>query len=190
MFITEMMSEPKIVGKVTITIGMLIGFLFGGWSELLTALLVLQGLDVLLGVMTASKRREVSSRIFINGIQRKFAVWLLMILAHTVDSVIFGNQAIVVTGLVFSYIAYEGLSIIENVALLGAPVPSWLKKILLQVQRSNDKRMEDTIEGIKTTPIKRVIIQTEDGKKEVLHNDEKVSEYYEKVLCDDCDNEK
>ncbi len=43
----------------------------------------------------------------------------------------------------FFYLSNEGISIIENVALIGLPVPKKLKEVLEQLHEEADEKKED-----------------------------------------------
>lgn len=168
--------------------GATIGFLFGGWSELLTALIVLQGLDVVLGLMKAGRRREISSRAMLIGVERKLGVWISLILANVIDSVVFNGQPVAMTGLVFSFISYEGLSIVENLALIGVPLPEWLTKMLIQVRMVHDERMQSAIKSMDSGAINKVILESKTGEKEVIKNDRDTQQLVDDLTerCDEC----
>ncbi|WP_081835448.1 phage holin family protein [Carnobacterium jeotgali] len=57
--------------KIALTLGLLAGFLFGGWHELLTALLILQGLDIFTGLLVGGKDKNISSSVMNAGIKKK-----------------------------------------------------------------------------------------------------------------------
>lgn len=122
------------LNRISWLIGTIIGFLFGGWTPLLEALLVLQGLDIVLGLMTATKKRSISSNIMYLGIKKKTGVWIGLILAHVIDSVLFDNQPLAITGLSFVMVANEGISIAENLGILGVPLPDFIINYLEQIR--------------------------------------------------------
>ncbi len=43
------------------------------------------------------------------------------------------------TAVVFFYISNEGISILENAALIGLPIPKKLKAVLLQINKEDNE---------------------------------------------------
>ena len=111
--------------------------LFGEWSTTFTILVVVMAIDYVSGVIVAacgkSPKTEaggLSSKVGFIGIAKKCFVMLMVLLATMLDRAI-GNETMVFqTSLVFYYIANEGLSVLENAALMGLPFPEKLKKAL------------------------------------------------------------
>lgn len=115
-------------------VGAVIGFLFGGWTELLTAILVVQGVDIVTGVLVGGMKKEINSKKMSAGVNKKIGGWLGLILAHVADKVLFDGQSIAVTGLAFTLIGGEGLSVIENLGVLGVPIPDFISGRFEQIQ--------------------------------------------------------
>ena len=104
----------------------------------MTTLLVLNATDVVTGVMKGGIRHSVGSRQFYVGIKKKGGHWILIIVANAVDTMAFDNMPIAKTGMVSFLIGTEGISITENVAILGVPVPKFITKYLIQIRDVND----------------------------------------------------
>lgn len=124
--------------KVALSFGLIAGFLFGGWTELLTAFLMLQGLDIITGLLTGTKKEGISSSRMHEGIKKKTGSWIGLILAHVIDMVLFDGQSVAITGLVFVLISNEGLSLVENLSILGVPMPDFITQYLEQVRSHRD----------------------------------------------------
>ena len=110
---------------------------FGGWSPLLTALCAFMGIDYLTGLIVACRGRSpktesggLSSRAGFMGLLRKALVILVVLMATVLDHAIGNEQLVFQSAAVCYYIANEGLSIFENMALLDVPIPEPLKKAL------------------------------------------------------------
>lgn len=124
--------------------------LFGEWTTTLTILVVVMAIDYISGVIVAacgkSPKTEaggLSSKVGFIGIAKKGFIMLLVLLATMLDRAI-GNDAMVFqTSLVFYYIANEGLSILENAAIMGLPFPEKLKKAL-ETLRDRDEPPDKT----------------------------------------------
>ena len=127
--------------------------LFGEWSTTLTILVAVMAIDYISGVIVAacgkspkSEAGGLSSKVGFNGIAKKGFIMLLVLLATRLDRAI-GNETMVFqTSLVFYYIANEGLSILENAALMGLPFPEKLKKALETLRDQENKKPPDKTE--------------------------------------------
>ena len=115
--------------------GLIVG-LYGGWSASLSVLVVFMCADYILGVACALARKSQKtegggflSKVAFIGLLKKAVIMLVVMLAVQLDQLV-GQSATFETGAVFFYIANEGLSIVENAALLGVPVPKPLRDSL------------------------------------------------------------
>ena len=59
------------------------------------------------------------------------------------DTQVIQNGSVLRTAVIFFYLSNEGISIIENVALIGLPVPKKLKEVLEQLHEEADEKKED-----------------------------------------------
>lgn len=87
-------------------LGGLIGFLFGAWSITLTIFLVVQLLDLISVVLKHAKQGKLNSSELKLEIIGKVGVWIVLILAHFVDVVLFGGATIVQTAITFTLIGH------------------------------------------------------------------------------------
>ena len=120
-------------------IGGLIGWFLGGCDGLLYALLAFVVIDYITGVMCAIVTRDLSSEIGFHGICRKMLIFLLVGIANIVDMQLIGNGSVLRTAVIFFYISNEGLSIVENAAILGLPIPNELRNVLKQIRGKGGK---------------------------------------------------
>ena len=114
-------------------IGGWLGCFVGGLDGLLVALLVFSALDYLTGVLCAIADRELSSAVGYRGICRKALIFLLVGVGHVLDTQVAGSGAAVRTAVICFYLSNEGISLLENAARLGLPVPEGLKEALQQL---------------------------------------------------------
>lgn len=120
--------------------------LFGEWTTMLTILVVVMAIDYISGWIVAwcgrSPKTEgggLSSKVGFVGIAKKGFIMLLVLLATLLDRAI-GNETMVFqSSLVFYYIANEGLSILENAALMGVKFPEKLRKALEALREKEDE---------------------------------------------------
>lgn len=64
-------------------------------------------------------------------------------IGHVIDTQVIQNGSVLRTAVIFFYLSNEGISIIENVALIGLPVPKKLKEVLEQLHEEADEKKED-----------------------------------------------
>lgn len=118
-------------------LGGCLAYWLGGLDSLLTALLALIALDYLTGLLKGVCNKNLSSEIGFRGIAHKVLTLLVVALAFVIETLVglnFPLREIVIT----FFIANEGLSVLENVAEAGLPIPSVLRKLLLQLRSKND----------------------------------------------------
>lgn len=124
--------------------GAIIGFFIGGADGLIKALIVFAIVDYITGVAAAAIEHKLNSEIGFKGITKKLLLFCIVGVAHVLDLYVLGTGAVCRSAVVLFYIANEGLSIIENVARCGLPIPDKLKIILEQLkENSNDGSGKD-----------------------------------------------
>lgn len=121
--------------------GGLIASLFGAWDKLLWALVVLMVLDYVTGVIKGIYTKQLSSDIGFKGLLKKIMILVIVALSNVAQQLTGENIAIREIVIMF-YIANEGISIMENAAVLLPNTPEKLKDILLQL-RGDDNENRD-----------------------------------------------
>ena len=126
--------------QVAITaVGGWIGWFLGGVDGMLIALIVLMALDYLSGVMCAIVDKKLSSAIGFKGICKKVLILMLVGVANILDVNVVGTGAVLRGAVICFYLSNEGLSLLENAAYLGLPVPEKLKEVLSQLHHRDEK---------------------------------------------------
>ena len=120
-------------------IGGWLGYFLGGCDGLLIALVVFVVVDYLTGVMCAIADHKLSSAVGFKGICRKVLIFLLVGIANILDVQVIGSGSVLRTAVIFFYISNEGVSLVENAAHLGLPVPDKLKDMLEQLHDRDGK---------------------------------------------------
>lgn len=115
------------------------GWLLGGLDGFLYALIVFVVVDYLTGLMAAFIQKKVSSEVGFKGICKKVAIFCLVGIGHILDTQIIKTGSVVRTAVIFFYISNEGISILENIAIIGLPVPKKLKEVLSQLKDKDDE---------------------------------------------------
>lgn len=135
--------------------GAVISF-FTGIPVIMWVLIGMMTLDYVTGLMTGwagvSSKTEggkLSSRAAFDGLMRKIMIFLVVILSVLVDLAVQYGAGVTfnaVTGATcLWFIASEGVSVLENAAELGVPIPGILRKAL-EVLRDGSGDGEDKTE--------------------------------------------
>lgn len=118
----------------------LAGFLWGEMDGLLIALITFICLDYVTGLIVGAVQRRLNSQIGFAGLLKKAVIFVIVAVAHVVDTQILGGTASVFRSAACGlYIANEGLSILENCGKLGLPIPAKLRNVLEQLRDENEK---------------------------------------------------
>ena len=120
-------------------IGGWLGWFLGGCDGLMIALIIFVVTDYITGVMSATVDKKLSSAVGFKGICRKVLIFILVGIANVIDINILGQVGVLRTAVIFFYISNEGLSLIENAAHLGLPIPGKLKEVLEQLHNRDEK---------------------------------------------------
>lgn len=125
-------------------VGGWLGWFLGGCDGLLYALVAFVVVDYITGVMCAVADKELSSEVGFKGIAKKVLIFLLVGIANIIDVQVIGSGSVLRTAVIFFYISNEGVSLVENAAHLGLPVPEKLKDILRQLHdRAEDGKGDE-----------------------------------------------
>jgi toxin secretion/phage lysis holin len=126
--------------QIAITaLGGWLGYFLGGMDGLLIALLVFAVLDYITGIMCAIADRKLSSAVGFRGICRKVLIFALVGVGHILDTQVVGTGSALRSAVICWYLSNEGISILENAAHLGLPVPDKLRAVLEQLHDRKDK---------------------------------------------------
>lgn len=132
---------------ITGVIGSFIANLLGGWSTDMVTLLICMIIDFATGLIVAgvfkkstkSQNGALESRAGFKGLARKVIVLLFVIIGHRLD-LLLGYDDLIRTAIIIAFIVNELISITENAALIGIPIP---KKLQDAIDILNDKGGED-----------------------------------------------
>jgi toxin secretion/phage lysis holin len=123
----------NMVQLVFAAVGGGLGYFLGGCDGLLITLVVFAAVDYITGVMCAISDRKLSSEVGFRGICRKVLIFVLVGAGHILDTQIIGDGSILRTAVIFFYLSNEGVSLLENAAHLGLPIPKKLRDVLEQL---------------------------------------------------------
>lgn len=134
--------KEAVWGSATGTIGVISDYLFGVWNDAIEALVILMIADYISGLLAAyiNPKLKLDSRIGFRGICKKIMILLLVCVAHFIDRAT--GQNVVCIAVVWFFIGNEGLSVLENAAKAGLPVPAHLRETLAQLAHEKKERKE------------------------------------------------
>ena len=113
--------------------GGFLGWFLGGIDGFLYALIAFVVIDYITGVMCAISDKNLSSAVGFKGICRKVLIFTMVGIGNIVDVYVLGEGGVLRTAVIFFYLSNEGVSILENSAHLGLPIPEKLKEVLEQL---------------------------------------------------------
>lgn len=125
-------------------VGAWIAALFGGFDAALITLLLFMAADYITGLLVAgvfhrSPKTEtgtLESRAGFKGLMRKGGMLLVVLVACRLDLLL--GSAFLRDAAVIAFAANETISIIENLALMGVPVPKVLTEAIEILKKKSD----------------------------------------------------
>lgn len=119
----DMENSRTIIQAAVTAVGTAATYLWGGWDAVLVALVVLASIDYVTGVASAWVRGELSSDIGSRGIVKKVGMFAIIAVCNVIDNTGGLGEPILRTAATWWYLGNEALSIVENFAEIGVPVP-------------------------------------------------------------------
>ena len=117
-------------------VGGALSYLLGGLDGLLIVLIAFSVIDYLTGVLNAIVQRQLSSAIGFKGICKKVLIYVLIGAANLLDIHLLGGGGALRSAVICFYLSNEGISMLENAAKLGLPIPEKLRGILVQLNET------------------------------------------------------
>ena len=125
-------------------IGGAMSTLVGGMDGLMIVLLACMIIDYLTGVMHAILEKQLSSAVGFKGICKKVLIFVMVGVAHLLDVHILGGVGALRSAVICFYLSNEGVSMLENAARIGLPIPDTLRDVLAQLHRREEDPTEYT----------------------------------------------
>ncbi|GAA0753472.1 phage holin family protein [Clostridium sartagoforme] len=116
-------------------LGGYLGWFLGGVDGFMYALITFVIIDYVTGLMVAVLERKLSSEVGFRGIFKKVLIFVFVGIGNIIDVYLLKNGSAIRTAVIFFYVSNEGISIIENAAKIGLPIPQKLKDILEQLNK-------------------------------------------------------
>ena len=141
----EKVSTAKVTVLTVIgAIGSFIANLFGGWTNDLATLVIMMGIDFLMGLLIAavwhksgkSENGALSSWSAWKGLCRKCVSLLFVLIAYRLDIVLGVNY--IRTAVIIGFIVNELISIIENAGIMGIPIPGVITKAIDMLKQKSE----------------------------------------------------
>ena len=129
----------NVIQLIFSALGGWLGYFLGGCDGLLYTLLAFTAIDYITGVMCAVNDHTLSSEVGFRGICRKVLIFMLVGIANILDADVVGTGSVLRTAVIFFYSSNEGVSLLENAAHLGLPVPEKIKTVLEQLHDRAEK---------------------------------------------------
>jgi len=120
--------------------GAVLGFMFGELDGLFYALIAFVILDYASGVAVAIAKKRLSSEIGFKGICKKAMLFVVVAVANIIDTYVIHSGSALRTATLFLFIANEGISLLENAADMGIPIPKKILEVLKQLRTDGEKK--------------------------------------------------
>ncbi len=128
------------VSSVTAISGAVVTFAFGGWDQLLSLLAIAMAIDYITGLAAAVRTGTgLNSNIGFWGLARKGLMLTVVLLAHRID-LIMGTD-IIKGGAIYFYLVNELISITENYAKIGLPLPDKLRQAIMVLKKQEEQNI-------------------------------------------------
>ena len=122
------------IGSVILTTTV---YLLGGFDIALQSLLIVMVIDYLTGIASAIYNKNLSSKIGLKGILKKFCYLLVVALSVVIDNLL-GQSGLIRSLVIYFFVANDGLSIIENMAEMNVKLPEKLIDALEQIKKKGE----------------------------------------------------
>ena len=135
----ESKSIVDLIRIAIVSIGTAIESLNSEMNGVMWTLIAFISLDYITGVIDSFYHKTLSSKTGFKGILKKVAILCVVAVASIVGIYVFQSDALG-TAVTLYYVSNEGISILENCAHIGIPIPRVLKNAIIKAE--ND--LEDT----------------------------------------------
>jgi toxin secretion/phage lysis holin len=126
--------KKETLNTIVALIGTWCTYIFGAWDTALAVLILFMAMDYITGLMGGIINKTLSSSIGFRGIFRKATILIVLIVAVSLDRLLNSGNWVFRTLVCYFYIANEGISLVENAAKIGLPIPPKLLDILAQLK--------------------------------------------------------
>lgn len=117
---------------------MILGYFFGDFDGLFKTVIIFIVVDFITGVMSGIHLKQLSSAVGFRGIFKKVCIFILIGIANILDVHVLNEGGVLRATVMFFFIGNEGISILENMAELGVPIPKMVVSVLQQLRSKDD----------------------------------------------------
>lgn len=111
----------------------------GGFDKMIVVLAIFVTIDMITGIAKSFSKGEFKASVMFKGIGKKVIIFVVVGVANITDMYLLPTGGLIRLGALLYYAANEGLSIVENVVILGVPVP----KVVQDAFKVLSKKSED-----------------------------------------------
>jgi toxin secretion/phage lysis holin len=141
--------KDVILGALSV-VGSLIAKALGGWDTALQTLVIFMAIDYISGLLIAgiwqksskSQTGALESKAGFKGLIKKGLILLVVLIGVQLDLLI-GLEAFCRTAIILFFCGNEGLSIVENLGIMGVPLPDFIKTRFEQLKGKGNPPEED-----------------------------------------------
>jgi toxin secretion/phage lysis holin len=119
-------------------VGTFCTYWLGGADIVLLVLIGFMATDYITGIMNAILQQKLSSATGFKGLFKKLSIMIMLIIAVLLDKLLNNSTNVFRTLVAYFYIANEGISLLENIANMGVPVPKKVIAVLDQLKAKGD----------------------------------------------------
>ncbi|WP_040210867.1 phage holin family protein [Clostridium polynesiense] len=127
----------NVIQTLFAAVGGYVGWFMGGVDGFMYALIIFVAIDYITGLMVAALERKLSSEVGFKGIFKKVLIFVMVGIGNIIDCYLIKNGSAIRTAIIFFYVSNEGISILENSAKVGLPIPEKLKDVLKQINKED-----------------------------------------------------
>ena len=138
------MGESTIIKFCTTAFVACVVYLLGGADVMLTTLFIFLVVDYITGIFKGIKNKDLNSDTGWRGLMKKTGVMLGVITATQLDKITGGD--VFRSGTITFFTINEGISIIENLSILGVEFPEFMLKFLKAWKDKENLKGVETIE--------------------------------------------
>ena len=140
-----MMNAWDRIVKALAMVGGAIAGALGGWDTMMAVLCCMMAIDYATGLICAAMGKSektasghLDSNVGWKGLVRKGVILLVIVMAAQLDRIMPDGTRIFRDAMLCFYTATEGLSILENLGLMGVPFPQFVMRALEKLREKND----------------------------------------------------
>ena len=136
----------KYVEMAKIAVSAAVGYFLGGWDNMLQLLIIIIAVDYITGLLVAgvfknsnkTKNGGIKTIIGFKGLVRKACIILLVMLVTRLEYTL-GDTTFCRNTVIMCFVVNESLSILENMGLMGVPMPEILTNAIEMLKSKSEK---------------------------------------------------